>query len=236
MEELFPLEASWIVALAAAAVAIIMLLRLARLLPGQNIVVIAAGLLAGEALLEFFLAKLGRTQVAGPMWCFLAGAALLWMAVVLSARRVGQFILRQWRRSKHYGIWLLAISAVLTGMFQFGWPRLNNPDIGSGGAAVMSDTPNEQESEADLANRQRAALMGETPSEPDSEQENKKGPVDPLIAALMSAIRGVGTVILLVGLAPWFIRKRPVPRAGRSKLAQQPENQAQQNAGEQTSR
>ena len=188
MEELFPLESSWIVALAAGVVAIIMLLQLARALPGQNILVIVLGLLAGEALLEFFLSKLGRTEIVGPMWCFLAGAGLLWMAVVLSARRLGQFILRPWRWSKFYGSWLITVSAAFTAVFQFGWPRFDNPDL-----------------------------------------------VGPNRATLMAAIRALCTVVFLVCLSPWFIRKRPGSRSGRSKLAQQPEKQAEQNAGEQTS-
>jgi hypothetical protein len=183
MEELFPLESSWIVALAAGALAILMLLRLARSLPGQNIALIAASLLAAEGVLEFFLAKYAQVDVTGPMWRYLAGAALLWLAVVLSARRVAQFILRPWRRGRWYGIWVLGMSAVFTASFQFGWHGLNlDPDA--------------------------------IPIEPDK-------------AAIMAGIRGLATVVLLAGLAPWFIRKRRVSRAARSELAPQPENEAQ---------
>ena len=180
MEELFPLESSWIVALAAGTVAIIMLLQLARTLPGQNILMIAVGLLAGEAGLEFLLSKLGRTEVIGPMWCFLGGAALLWLAVALAARRLGQFILRPWRGGKYYGYWLLAISAAVTAAFQLGWPRFNNPDL-----------------------------------------------VGPRRASLMAFLRALGTVVFLICLSPWFIRKRPVSKAEKSKLAQQPENKTE---------
>jgi len=232
MEELFPLESSWIVALAAGAVALIMLLQLARLLPAQNIVVIAAGLLAGEALLEFFLAKIGKTKVTGPMWCFLTGSALLWMAVVLSARRAGQFIMRPWRRRKNYGLWLLGISAVLTMVFQGGWPCISNPAlVDPQAAALASGVPVEPEGTSDLGAPRKDSAMSETPAEKDSEEILTA----PLRVALMAAIRGVGTAILLAGLSPWFIRKRPVPRADGSELAQQPEKQAQQNADEQTS-
>jgi hypothetical protein len=184
MEELFPLESSWIVALAAGALALLMLLRLARSLPGQNIALIAAGLLAGEGLIDFFLAKYGWVDVAGPMWCYLAGAALLWMAVVLSLRRVAQFILRPWRGGRFYGIWVVGMSAVFTAAFQFGWPCLLvlDPDV----IPIESDR-----------------------------------------AAIMAGIRGVATAVFLAGLAPWFIHKRPVSRAARSELAQQPENEAQ---------
>jgi hypothetical protein len=183
MEELFPLESSWIVALAAGALALIMLLQLARSLPGQNIALIAASLLAGEGVLELFLAQYGRVEVTGPKWCYLAGAALLWLAVVLSLRRLAQFILRPWRGGRFYGIWVIGMSAVFTAAFQFGWPCLNlDPD------AI---------------------------------------PIDPGRAAIMAAVRGGATVVLLTGLAPWFIRKRPVSQANKSELAQQPKNEAQ---------
>jgi hypothetical protein len=125
MQELFPLESSWIVALASGAVAILMLLELARSLPLQNLVIIVVALMVGEGVLEHFLANYARVEVTGPMWCYLAGAALLWMAVVLSVRRLAQFILRPWRREKVYGIWLIGMSAVFTAAFQYGWPCLN---------------------------------------------------------------------------------------------------------------
>ncbi len=183
MEELFPLESSWIVALAAGAIALIMLLRLARSLPVQNVVMIAASLLAGEGALDYFLANYARVEVKGPMWCYLAGAALLWLAVVLSVRRMAQFILRPWRRERLYGFWLIGMSTVATAAFQFGWPCLN--------------------------------------LDPDADA------IDPGKAAIMAAVRGLATLVLLTCLAPWFVRKRPIPRAGRSELAQQPKNEAQ---------
>jgi hypothetical protein len=180
MEELFPLESSWIVALAAGTLAIIMLLQLARSLPGQNIVLIAACLLAGEGLLDWLLAKFHLTpDVDGPVWYYVGGAALLWLAVVLFCRWLAQFILEPWRRERYVGLWVLAFSAVFTAMFQYGWPCFN------------------------------------------PEPMNQKK------AALVAAIRALATVIFLAGLSPWFIRKRPVSKKGRSKLAQQPENKAQ---------
>jgi hypothetical protein len=184
MQELFPLESSWVVALAAGALSILMLLRLARGLPGQNIALIAAGLLAGQALLEFFLAKYARVEIKGPMWCYLAGAALLWLAVVLSVRRVAEFILRPWRREKAYGFWLVGMSAVGAAAFQYGWPCLINLD-------------------------------------PDS------FPISKHRVVIMAAIRGAAVLVLLAGLTPWSIRKRPVSRAARSKLAPQPKKEAQ---------
>ncbi|MGD0814639.1 MAG: hypothetical protein ABSA83_13615 [Verrucomicrobiota bacterium] len=126
MQELFPLESSWVVAMAAGALALIMLLWLARSLPGQNIAIIAFGLLAGQALLDFFLANYAQIEIVGPMWCYLAGSALLWLAVVLSLRRVAQFIMHPWRGGTYYGIWVIGMASVFTAAFQFGWPCLLN--------------------------------------------------------------------------------------------------------------
>ena len=190
MEQLFPLESSWIVAVIASAVAIFMLLQLARSLPGQNIAFIAIVLLASGALLQWLLAKYTRMEVPGPLWCFLAGGALLWLAGVLAARRLAQFIFRPWRRGNYYGLWVLAMSTVTAAAFQFGWPCLDvDPEM---------------------------------------------GPVDMSQAAIMAGIRGGATLILLAVLSPWFIRKRP--RKSRSEFAQEPENQAQQDAAKQARR
>jgi len=179
MEESFPLESSWIVVVVAGAIALIMLLQLARSLPGQNIAMIAVSLLVGEGLLELLMVYYRWVKVPSLTWYFLAGAALLWVAVVLSARRLAQFILQPWRREKYYGLWVIIMSTVATVVFQFGWPCVN-PD-----------------------------------------------PVDWKTAEIMAAIRGVSTVLFLLGLAPWLIRKRPVSQPPRSELAQQPKNEAQ---------
>jgi len=185
MLELFPLESSWVVALAASAIAMVLLLEMARSLPGQNILLIAFCLLAAEAGIEYFFIKYNRSEVIGPLWYFLTGAALLWATVVLAGRRLAQLILRPWRRDRFYGLWLLGMSMVAVAMFQIGWPCL----VAEG---------------------------------PDAE------PVDFSRVAIMSAIRGVSALILLAGLSPWFIRKRPVSQPKQSELAQQPQNEAEQ--------
>jgi hypothetical protein len=181
MEELFPLEASWIVALVTGTLAVVMLLHLARSLPAQNIILIAVSLLVGEGLTDWLMVKyrLNVFDMDGPMWCFVGGAALLWLAIVLSCRKLAQFIVEPWKREKYIGLWILGISGVLTGLFQFGWPGFN-PD-----------------------------------------------PFDVGDAAIMAGIRAGTTVLLLACLSPWFIRKRPFSRKEKSKLAQQPENEAQ---------
>src|SRR5271154_6747348 len=138
MEELFPLESSWIVALVSGTLAIFMLRQLARSLPAQNIIVIAGGLLAGEALLDWILVKLrwNPIEIDGPMWCFVGGAALLWMAMVLFCRSLAQFILEPWRREKYFGLWVLGISSAFTAMFQYGWPCFNPDPFDQGKAAI----------------------------------------------------------------------------------------------------
>jgi hypothetical protein len=181
MEELlYPLETSWIVLLVAGALALFLLLEQGRSLPAQNIVLIAIILLVAEGFLEIPMAKYSKVAVTDPRWVFLAGAALLWLAIILSARRLGQLILRPWRRDGFYGLWLIAVSAVLTASFQYAQPCFNPISISQGRAAVLA------------------------------------------------VVRGLATVILLAGLSPWFIRKRPASHKREpSELAQQPKNEAQ---------
>jgi len=138
MQELFPLESSWIVAVASGAVAIVLLLQLARSLPVQNILLITAVLLGAEAALGYFLINLSRTEVTGPLWCYVCGSALLWLTVVLGARWLAQIILRPWREEKVYGWWLLGMSGVGAALFQFGWPGLNPDEMDMGVAAELA--------------------------------------------------------------------------------------------------
>lgn len=183
-----PLECSIVVAVIAAAVACFTLLRLARVLPGQNILMIGVCLLAGQALVEWGMIRLGEEEASGPMGGFLVGAALLWLAVTLGVRWLAQIILDPWRRRRNYGFCLLGLNTWGVILFQFGWPRLW-PE-----------------------------------------------PVDFKTALIMAGLRGVCTGIFLLVLSPWFIRKRPIPVKRSSELAQEPQNQAQQNADEQASR
>jgi hypothetical protein len=126
MEELVPLEATWFVALGACILALILLLELARTLPGQNILLILLVLAAGEAGFEYYSARhFTRVDLPIPFWWYMTGATLLWTTVVLGSRRLAQLILRPWRRERVYGLWLLFVSSVVTALIQFGWPCLN---------------------------------------------------------------------------------------------------------------
>jgi uncharacterized membrane protein len=44
---------------------------------------------------------------------------LLWVVVILNARGVGRLILRPWRKTKNYGLWLIGLAAVLAMLFDF---------------------------------------------------------------------------------------------------------------------
>jgi hypothetical protein len=182
MDNLFPLESTWMLAAAAGIVVLLMSWRLSRALPLQNLLMIVVCLLVGETLLEWLVTKIGRIDLPDPIWRYLLGAALLWTAVALTARRLAKLIARPWRREKVHWLWILALSAVGTGAFQFGWPLLD-PDF------VMQ----------------------------------KK-------VALMALVRGAGTGVLLGLLGPWFLRKRPFPGQDSSELADEPQDEAEQQA------
>jgi hypothetical protein len=126
MEELIPLEARWYVASGAAALAVLLLLEMARTLPGQNIVLIFLALLGAEVGLDYYLAnKYLRLELAIPLWWYLTGTGLVWMTLVLAGRRLAQLILRPWRRERAYGFWLLGASGIVVALFQFAWSGIN---------------------------------------------------------------------------------------------------------------
>jgi hypothetical protein len=179
MQEPLLLESTWYVALVASVVALVMLLRLARTLPPQNLLLIASGLLAGEAVLEFFMLQYSMVTVEGAMWCYLAGAALLWLAVILFCQRLARLIVQPWLRAGYFWHWVIALTAILAGVFQFGW---------------ASFSPQ---------------------------------PVPVTRAAVMAGIRAGTTAVLMLGLVPWFMRKRRLPGSPASEFAQEPENKAQ---------
>jgi len=128
MEDLFPLESNWVLAVAAGALMLVMLFRLARPLPLQNVLFIAFCLLVGETLLELLVVKIGKIDLPDARWRYFLGAALLWTAVILVARRLAKFIARPWRKERVHWIWILALSTVGVTLFQIGWPVLD-PDF-----------------------------------------------------------------------------------------------------------
>lgn len=128
MEDLFPLEPSWILIGVAAVIAFFMLKRLAWALHWQNVLLIAAGVMIAEGLLQLWVDRLARTDVPEPKWRYMTGSVLLWLAVVLTARRTAKFIARPWRHEKVHWLWVILLSAIGVGAFQFGW-TMANPDF-----------------------------------------------------------------------------------------------------------
>lgn len=187
MEDLFPLESSWVTAVAATVIALVMLVRLMRPLPFQNLLLIVVVLMLGEWLVEFYVIKVGRIFVPDPRWKYYLGAMWLWTAILLTARRIAKFIARPWRKEKVHWIWIIVLSAAGSMAFQFFWPLLD-PEFTSR---------------------------------------------DRLLA--MVGVRGLGTLVLLAVLSPWFIRKRPFHGKDSSELPDDPEDDAEQGAQQQAS-
>lgn len=188
MEDLFPLESTWMAAAAATLLVLVMLWRLRRPLPVQNLLLIVAVLMLGEWAVEFYVVKVGRIFVPDPRWKYYAGAIWIWTAIVLSARRVAKFIARPWRKEKVHWLWIIFLSALGTMAFQFFWPLLD----------------------PDFVSKDRLVLM--------------------------VGVRGLGTLVLLAVLSPFFIRKRPFPGKDSSELPDDPEDDAEENAQQQASR
>ncbi|HTY89340.1 MAG TPA: carotenoid biosynthesis protein [Candidatus Acidoferrum sp.] len=44
---------------------------------------------------------------------------LIWVVVILNSRGVARLILRPWRKTRSYGLWLIGLTALLTGSFGF---------------------------------------------------------------------------------------------------------------------
>ncbi len=99
---------------------------LARQLPLQNVLLAACVI----ALIGGGISALGVTSGI-PFGPFTFGAEagpqlfktlpwampFLWVVAVLNSRGVARLILRPWRKTRHYGFWLIGITAVLTVLF-----------------------------------------------------------------------------------------------------------------------
>jgi uncharacterized membrane protein len=113
---LFPL-----LALAAA------LLALTRTLPTQNVLAVAAIIALLSGIVEIINVKTGvpfgaRTftgdlgpQIFGLPWPL----PFIWTAAILSSRGVARLILRPWRKTAKYGLWVIGLAALLTVIFDF---------------------------------------------------------------------------------------------------------------------
>src|SRR6266478_2299547 len=102
---------------------------LARQLPGQN-VMLAAGIIAliGSAVQSLdaktgipfgpcvFTDNMGLELFYPLRWA----VPVLWIAVMLPARGVGRLMLRPWRKTTSYGVWLIGLTTALVVLLDFG--------------------------------------------------------------------------------------------------------------------
>ncbi len=116
-EALFP-----ILALAAT------LLALARTLPAQNAFVATAVIILIASAAEIISAKTGvpfgartYTDDFGPRIFGLLPWSMpfIWAVAVLNSRGVARLILRPWRKTTKYGLWVIALACALTVIFDF---------------------------------------------------------------------------------------------------------------------
>lgn len=125
MEDLFPLEPTWMLAVAASVLALVMLRRLIKPLHFQNTAFITVVLMLGQAFIEWLVVvRICKTDLPDPRWRYYAGAALLWMAISLTARRFAKLIARPWRKERVHWLWVIFLSGLGAGAFQFFWPLL----------------------------------------------------------------------------------------------------------------
>ena len=105
------------------------LLAMTRELPGQNVLLAAllivmavggveslnslAGLPFGPCV---FGERIGRLLFYVVPW----PVPLIWLAALLTCRGVARLVLRPWRRGRNYGWWLIALTVLLTVLFDFG--------------------------------------------------------------------------------------------------------------------
>lgn len=102
------------------------LASLARQLPTQNVMLAACtiafiggaihtvGALSGVPFGSFtYTRNVGQTLFDPLPWAM----PLLWVIAVLNARGVGRLILRSWRSTRNYGLWLMGTTAVFVVLF-----------------------------------------------------------------------------------------------------------------------
>jgi len=103
------------------------LLALARTLPTQNVLAATVTVALLSGITEIINIKTGvpfgaRTytdelgpQIFGLPWPL----PFIWTAAILSSRGVARLILRPWRKTAKYGLWVIGLAALLTVIFDF---------------------------------------------------------------------------------------------------------------------
>jgi uncharacterized membrane protein len=106
------------------------LTELGQRLPAQNVALVGIIIVLSAAATESINAVTGMpfgprryTEQAGrelfeliPWWLPLA-----WLVILINARGTARLLLRPWRNSRNYGLWLLAVSVLLVVSFEFGF-------------------------------------------------------------------------------------------------------------------
>jgi uncharacterized membrane protein len=104
------------------------LLALARTLPAQNVFAATAVIVLIASIAEIISAKTGvpfgartYTDDFGPRIFELLPWPMpfIWAVAVLNSRGVARLILRPWRKTTKYGLWVIGLTCVLTVVFDF---------------------------------------------------------------------------------------------------------------------
>jgi putative membrane protein len=103
------------------------LLALARTLPAQNILAVAVLMAFVFSIADIINVKSGipfgariYTDALGPQLFGLPWSVpFVWTAAILNSRGVARLILRPWRKTGKYGLWVIALAALLTVIFDF---------------------------------------------------------------------------------------------------------------------
>jgi bisanhydrobacterioruberin hydratase len=104
------------------------LLALARTLPAQNIFAATATIVFIASIAEIISAKTGvpfgartYTDALGPRIFGLLPWPMpfIWTVAVLNSRGVARLILRPWRKTTKYGLWVIALACMLNVIFDF---------------------------------------------------------------------------------------------------------------------
>ncbi|MCX7722635.1 MAG: carotenoid biosynthesis protein [Verrucomicrobiae bacterium] len=119
-----PVAASTVLVAVAATIA-----AASRSAPAQNVwlaagvtALLSTGILVLDAALGIPFGKMRYMDAAGPRIFGLVPWAmpLVWVAVVLNARGVARLIMRPWRKSQNYGLWVMGVAAFLAASFDLG--------------------------------------------------------------------------------------------------------------------
>lgn len=126
---LFPRDPNAPLALLLVLAAISTLVSLARHVPAQNALLAAviialfgsaahvAGALTGIPFGPFVYGSSAEPLLLHVSWT----VPFLWIVIVLNSRGVARLIMRPWRKTRVYGLWIIGLTATLTLLFELGF-------------------------------------------------------------------------------------------------------------------